>query len=139
MDEFCSKEALNNWKIDFVEGGKRKGETMQELADRFYLEAHTLISLKAASFIDVKTALLNAVQPNKNLSIALKSGIYGAYNVSDIIHHLLTFKNDFEVPMPSGPRVFQENIIKPSFYDKPKTGESSTTQGTACTNSNHTC
>ncbi|KAJ9085445.1 hypothetical protein DSO57_1013904 [Entomophthora muscae] len=139
MDEFGSKKALNNQKTNFVEGGIRKGETMQEFADRFYLKAQTLISLKAASFIDVKSALINAVQPNKNLSLALKSGIYGAQNVSDLIHHLLTFKDDFKVPMPSGPRAFQENRNKPSFSDKPKTGESSTTQGTAGTNSNHTC
>ncbi|KAJ9051308.1 hypothetical protein DSO57_1005598 [Entomophthora muscae] len=108
--------------MDFVEGGIRKGETMQEFADRFYIEAQTLISLKAASFTDVKSALLNAVQPNKNLSLALKSGIYGAHNVSDLICHLLTFKDDFEVPMPSGPRAFQENRNKPSFSEKPKTG-----------------
>ncbi|KAJ9081631.1 hypothetical protein DSO57_1012514 [Entomophthora muscae] len=112
---------------------------MQEFADRFYLEAWTLISLKAASFINVKSALLNAVQTNKNLSLALKSGIYGAHNVSDLICHLLTFKDDFEVPMLSGLRAFQENINKPSFSDKPKTGESSTTQGTAGTNCNCTC
>ncbi|KAJ9067320.1 hypothetical protein DSO57_1000899 [Entomophthora muscae] len=70
-----------------------------------------MISLKAASFINVKSALLNAVQPNKNLSLALalKSVIYGAHNVSNLICHLLTFKDDFEVPMPSGPRAFQEN------------------------------
>ncbi|KAJ9074460.1 hypothetical protein DSO57_1006110 [Entomophthora muscae] len=109
MDEFGSEEALNNQKMDFVEGGIKRGETMQEFADSFYLEAQTLISLKAASFIDVKSALLNAVQPNKNLSLALKSGIYGAHNVSDLICHLLPFKDDFEVPMPSGPRAFQEN------------------------------
>ncbi|KAJ9087515.1 hypothetical protein DSO57_1032606 [Entomophthora muscae] len=41
--------------------------------------------------------------------------------------------------MPSGPRAFQENINKPSFSDKPKADESSTTQETAGTNSNHTC
>ncbi|KAJ9073092.1 hypothetical protein DSO57_1020125 [Entomophthora muscae] len=139
MDEFGSKEALNNWKMDFVEGGIRKGEAMQEFADRFYLEAQTLISLKAASFIDVKSALLNAVQPNKNLSLALKSGIYGAHNVSELICYLLTFKDDFKVPMRSGPREFQENRNKPSFSDKPKTGKSSTIQGTAGTNRNHTC
>ncbi|KAJ9063500.1 hypothetical protein DSO57_1000083 [Entomophthora muscae] len=139
MEEFGSEEALNNQKMDFVKGGIKKGEIMQEFADRFYLEAQTLISLKAASFIDVKSALLNAVQSNKNLSLALKSGIYGAHNVSDLICHLLTFKDDFEVPMPSGPRAFQENRNKPSFSDKPKAGESSTTQGTAGTNSNHTC
>ncbi|KAJ9066966.1 hypothetical protein DSO57_1004396 [Entomophthora muscae] len=125
--------------MNFVEGGIRKRETMQEFADRFYLEAQTLISLEAASFIDIKSALLNAVQPNKNLSLDLKSGIYGAHNVSDLIHHLLTFKDDFEVPMPFGPRAFQENRNKPSFSDKPKTGENSTTQGTAGTNSNCTC
>ncbi|KAJ9083441.1 hypothetical protein DSO57_1034707 [Entomophthora muscae] len=39
--------------------------------------------------------------------------------------------------MPSEPRAFQENRNKPSFSDKPKTGESSNTQGTAGTNSNH--
>ncbi|KAJ9065932.1 hypothetical protein DSO57_1014552 [Entomophthora muscae] len=133
MDEFGSKEALNNQKMDFVEGGIRKGETMQEFADRFYLEAQILISLKAGSFIDVKSALLNAVQPKNNISLALKSGIYGAHNVFDLIFHLLTFKDDFEVPMPSGPRAFQENRNKPSFSDKPKTGESSTTQGTSDT------
>ncbi|KAJ9064576.1 hypothetical protein DSO57_1029134 [Entomophthora muscae] len=62
---------------------------------------------EGASFIDVKSALLNAVQPNKNLSLTLKSGIYGAHNVSDLICHLLTLKDDFEVPMPSGPRALQ--------------------------------
>ncbi|KAJ9075083.1 hypothetical protein DSO57_1000363 [Entomophthora muscae] len=139
MDEFGSKEVLNNWKIDFVEGGIKKGETMQEFVDRFYLEAQTLSSLKAASFINVKSALFNAVRPNKNLSLALKSGIYGAHNVSNLIFHLLTFKDDFEVPVPSGSRVFQENRKKSSFSDKPKTGESSTTQGTAGNNGNHTC
>ncbi|KAJ9055418.1 hypothetical protein DSO57_1004277 [Entomophthora muscae] len=96
---------------------------MQEFAERFYLEAQTLISLKAASFIDFKSALLNAVQPNKNLSLAMKSGFYRAHNVSDLILNLLTFKDDFEVFMPSGPRTFQENRNKPSFYDKPKTGK----------------
>ncbi|KAJ9078208.1 hypothetical protein DSO57_1009127 [Entomophthora muscae] len=139
MDEFGSKEALNNRKIDFVEEGIRKGETIQEFADRFYFEAQNLISLKAASFINVKSDLLNAAQPNKNLSLALKSGIYGTHNVSDLICHLLTFKDDFEVPMPSGPRAFQENRNKHSSVNKPKTDESSTTQGTAGTNSNHTC
>ncbi|KAJ9057646.1 hypothetical protein DSO57_1020519 [Entomophthora muscae] len=134
MDEFGSEEALNNRKMYFVEGGIKKGETMQEFSDRFYLEAQTLISLKAAFFIDVKSALLNAVQPNKNLSLALKSGIYGAHNVSDLICHLFTFKDDFEVLMPSGLRAFQENRNKPSFSDKPKTDESSSSQGTAGTN-----
>ncbi|KAJ9058591.1 hypothetical protein DSO57_1010821 [Entomophthora muscae] len=100
MDEFGSKEALNNWEIDFVEGGIRKGETMQEFADRFYLEDQTLISLKAAYFFDVKSALLNAVQPNKNLSLALKSGIYGAHNVSDLICHLLTSRMTLKFPCP---------------------------------------
>ncbi|KAJ9065128.1 hypothetical protein DSO57_1023011 [Entomophthora muscae] len=96
---------------------------MQEFSDRFYLEAQTLISLKATFFIDVKSSLLNAVQPNKNLSLALKSGIYGAHNVSDLNCHLFTFKDDFEVPMPSGPRAFQENRNKPYSSDKPKTDE----------------
>ncbi|KAJ9060352.1 hypothetical protein DSO57_1031792 [Entomophthora muscae] len=72
-------------------------------------------------------------------SLALKSGIYGAHNVSDLICHLLTFKDDFEVPMPLSLRAFQENRNKPSFSDKPKAGESSTTQGTAGTNSNRIC
>ncbi|KAJ9059123.1 hypothetical protein DSO57_1005626 [Entomophthora muscae] len=125
--------------MDFVEGGIKKGEITQESVDRFYLEAQTLISLKAASFIDVKSILLNEVLPNKNLSLALKSEIHGAHNVSDLICHLLAFKDDFEVPMPSGPRAFQENRNKNSFSDKPKTDESSATQGTAGTSSNHTC
>ncbi|KAJ9075706.1 hypothetical protein DSO57_1033299 [Entomophthora muscae] len=41
--------------------------------------------------------------------------------------------------MPSRPRASQKNRNKPSFSDKNKTGESSTTQGAADTNSNHTC
>ncbi|KAJ9070396.1 hypothetical protein DSO57_1008437 [Entomophthora muscae] len=92
MEEFSSEEALNNCKMDFVKGGIKKGETMQGYADRFYLEAQTLISLKAALFIDVKSAWLNAVRPNKNISLALKSGIYGTHSVSELICHLLTFK-----------------------------------------------
>ncbi|KAJ9085690.1 hypothetical protein DSO57_1011392 [Entomophthora muscae] len=125
--------------MDFVEGGIRKRETLQDFADRFYLEFQTLISLQAASFINVKSPLLNALQPNKNISLALKSEIYGAHNVSDPIFHLLTLKDDFEVPIPSGTRAFQENRNKPFFFNKPKTDESSTTQGASGTNSNCTC
>ncbi|KAJ9083460.1 hypothetical protein DSO57_1034554 [Entomophthora muscae] len=63
IEEFSSKEALNNCKMDFVEDDIKKGETMQELADIFYLEAQTLISLKAASFIDVKS-FCYSIKPN---------------------------------------------------------------------------
>ncbi|KAJ9061061.1 hypothetical protein DSO57_1024395 [Entomophthora muscae] len=139
MDEFGSKEALNNQIMNFVEGGIKKGEIMQEFEDRFYLEAQPLIYLKAASLIDVKSALLKAVRPNKNISLSLKSGIYRAHNISDLFCHLLTLKDDFEVFMPSGPRAFQKKRHKPSSTDKPKAGESSYTQGTAGTNSTCTC
>ncbi|KAJ9085961.1 hypothetical protein DSO57_1009011 [Entomophthora muscae] len=114
MEEFGSEEDLYNCKMDFVEGGIKKGETIQEFADKFYLEAQNLISLKAASFIDVKSDLLNTVQPNKNLSLALKYGIYGAYNVSELICHLLIFKDDFEVPIPTTTRTPQENRYRPT-------------------------
>ncbi|KAJ9052940.1 hypothetical protein DSO57_1029100 [Entomophthora muscae] len=100
MDEFGSKDAFNNQKMNFVEGGIIKGETMQEFADRFYLEAHTLISLKAASFIYVNSALLNAVRPNKSLSLALKSEIYGAHNVSDLICHCSHSRMTLKCPCP---------------------------------------
>ncbi|KAJ9089885.1 hypothetical protein DSO57_1008286 [Entomophthora muscae] len=75
----------------------------------------------------------------KRISLALKSGIYGAHNVSDLIFHLLTFKDDFEVPMFSEPRAFQDNRHKSSSTNKPNTGESSFTQGTSGTNSTCTC
>ena len=141
MEEFGSEEALNNRKMDFVEGGIKKGETMQEFADRFYLEAQTLISLKAASFIDVKSALLNAVRPNKSLSLALKSGIYGAHNVSELIRHLLTFKDDFEVPMPSATRAPQENRYKLSTAEaaKPKPTAGTPAPSSAVTLGLRTC
>ena len=114
---------------------------MQEFADRFYLEAQTLISLKAASFIDVKSALLNAVRPNKSLSLALKSGIYGAHNVSELIRHLLTFKDDFEVPMPSTSRAPQENRYKTLSPEtsKPKLTAGTPTSGPAANSSVRTC
>ncbi|KAJ9088042.1 hypothetical protein DSO57_1027051 [Entomophthora muscae] len=128
MEEFGSKVALNNRKIDFVEGGIKKGETMQEFSDRFYLESQTLISLKAASFIDTKSALLNAVQANKNLSLALKSWIYGAHNVSELICHLLTFKENFEIPIPTTTRAPHENRYRPTIAkaekSKPAAGTS---------------
>ncbi|KAJ9085866.1 hypothetical protein DSO57_1009706 [Entomophthora muscae] len=89
--------------MDFVKGGIKKGKNMQEFENIFYLEAQTLISLKAASFIDANSALLNTVQPNKNLSLTFKSGIYGAHNVSELICHLLTFKDNFEESGISSP------------------------------------
>ncbi|KAJ9048123.1 hypothetical protein DSO57_1038165 [Entomophthora muscae] len=92
---------------------------MQEFSNRFYLESQTLISLKASSFIDVKSALLNAVLPNKNLSLGVKYRIYRAYNISNLICLLLTFKYEFEVPLPSGQRAFQKTRKTPSSMTSP--------------------
>ncbi|KAJ9067806.1 hypothetical protein DSO57_1035394 [Entomophthora muscae] len=61
MEELGSKEALNNHKMDFVKGGIKKGETMQEFADRFDLEAQTFISLKPASLIDVVNVAIHSI------------------------------------------------------------------------------
>ncbi|KAJ9069983.1 hypothetical protein DSO57_1013092 [Entomophthora muscae] len=107
MEEFGSKEALNNRKIDFFKGGIKKGKTKQEFSDRFYLEAQTLISMRAASFIDVKSALLNAVQPNKNLSLAMKYGIYGptmSLSSSVTFSSLITTLRYLYLPQPELPR-----------------------------------
>ncbi|KAJ9080395.1 hypothetical protein DSO57_1025519 [Entomophthora muscae] len=127
--------------MDFVKGGIKKGETMQEFADRFYLEAQTLISLKAAPFIDVKSALLNTVWPNKNLSLALKSGIYGAHNVSELICHLLTFEDNFEVPIPTATRASQENrySLTTAETDKSKLATSTSATTSVVASSPRTC
>ncbi|KAJ9067268.1 hypothetical protein DSO57_1001376 [Entomophthora muscae] len=85
MEEFGSQEALLGQKMDFVDTKLKVGETLEEFTSRFYLEAQTLASIKVVSFIDVQSALLNAVQINRELSIALKSGIYTAQTVPDLI------------------------------------------------------
>ncbi|KAJ9061480.1 hypothetical protein DSO57_1020332 [Entomophthora muscae] len=131
MYEFGSTEALNNRKMEFVEEGMKKEEIMQEFLHNFYLESQIIISLKAFSSIGVNSALLNTFKLNKNLSLALKSGICGAHNVSELIHHLFTFKDYFEVPKPSGQRAFQNNINKPSFTDNTNPSDNTSTQGTA--------
>ncbi|KAJ9068568.1 hypothetical protein DSO57_1027332 [Entomophthora muscae] len=92
---------------------------MQGFSNRFYLKAQILISLKASSFIDVKSALLNAVLPNKNLSLGVKYRIYRAYNISNLICHLLTFKYEFEAPLYFGQRAFQKPRKTPSSMTSP--------------------
>lgn len=42
----------------------KEGETIGDFANRFSLEAQTLVAMKAATFINVKNALLNAVRDN---------------------------------------------------------------------------
>ncbi|KAJ9077736.1 hypothetical protein DSO57_1014001 [Entomophthora muscae] len=118
MEEFGSEEALNNHKTDFVKGGIKK-------------DTQTPISLKAASFIDVKAALLNTLQSNKNLSLALKSGIYGAHNVSELICHLFTFKDNFEIPIPNTIRASQENRYRPTTTENEKSKSAAITSATS--------
>lgn len=100
IEEYGSEEALFCRKMEFTEGKINKGETLVDFSARFYLEAQTLISMGAATFVDVKGALLNYVRPNRDLSIALKSGIYGSRTVPDLIRHLGAFKEQFEIPFP---------------------------------------
>ena len=139
VEEFGSEEALNNRKMDFIEGGFKKGESIQEFADRFYLEAQTLASLKAASFVDVKSALLNAVRPNRGLSLALKSGIYGAHNVSELVRHLLTFKDDFEIPFPVASKFSHDRPPRPNVEMPKATSPVAASGSTTSTPSSRTC
>ncbi|KAJ9071325.1 hypothetical protein DSO57_1038067 [Entomophthora muscae] len=76
MEEFGGQEALLGQKMVFVDTKLKAGETLEEFNSRFYVEAQTLASMKAVLFIDVQSALLNAVCINRELSLALKSGIY---------------------------------------------------------------
>ncbi|KAJ9059085.1 hypothetical protein DSO57_1006216 [Entomophthora muscae] len=102
MEEFGSQEALLGQKMDFVDTKLKVGETLEEFTSRFYLEAQTLASMKAVLYIDVHSALLNAVQINRELLLALKSGIYTAQKVPDLIQLLRTYKENFEIPLPKG-------------------------------------
>lgn len=100
IEEFGSHEALLGRKMDFADTKLRAGETLEDFTSRFYLEAQTLASLKAVSFIDVQSALLNALRVNRELSLSMKSGIYAARTVPDLIRLLRTYKEDFEIPVP---------------------------------------
>ncbi|KAJ9065327.1 hypothetical protein DSO57_1020819 [Entomophthora muscae] len=122
-EKFCSERSLNNHKMDFVES------------------AQTLISLKAAYFIDIKYALLNAVQPNKCLFLALEYEIYEEHNVSVLICHLLTFKDHFELPMSFTTRDSQENRYKSSTAEtnKSKPAAGTPAPGSAATSGLRTC
>ncbi|KAJ9055018.1 hypothetical protein DSO57_1008361 [Entomophthora muscae] len=83
--------------MEFTEGKIKKGEILMDFSESFYLETQTLVSMGASTFVDVKGALLNYIRPNRELSIALKSGIYGARTVPELMHHLGSFKEQFEV------------------------------------------
>ena len=101
-EEFGSQEALLGCKIDTADTKLKVGETLEDFTSRFYLEAQTLLSMSVVQFIDVQSALLNAVRVNWELSLALKSGIYNACTVPDLIRLLRTYKEEFEVPLPEG-------------------------------------
>ncbi|KAJ9084381.1 hypothetical protein DSO57_1025102 [Entomophthora muscae] len=80
-EEFGSQEALLGQKMDFAETKIKVGETLEDFTSRFYLEAQTLASMKAVLFIDVQSVLLNVVRINRELLLALKSGIYTSQTV----------------------------------------------------------
>ncbi|KAJ9062670.1 hypothetical protein DSO57_1008127 [Entomophthora muscae] len=102
MEAFGSQEALLGRKMDFADTKLKVGETLEDFNFKLYLEAQTLASIKAVSFIDVQSALLNVVQVNRELSLTLKSGIYTAQTVPDLIQLLQTYKEEFEIPLPKG-------------------------------------
>ncbi|KAJ9048892.1 hypothetical protein DSO57_1030055 [Entomophthora muscae] len=112
--EFGSKEALFCQKMEFTKGKIKKGESLIDFSERFYLKAQTLVSIGAATFVDVKGSLLNYVRPNRELSIALKSRIYGARTVPELMHHLGSFKEQFKFPFPD----YKKATL--SFSKKPK-------------------
>ncbi|KAJ9050557.1 hypothetical protein DSO57_1013359 [Entomophthora muscae] len=109
--------------MEFTEEKIKKGESLMEFSKRFYLEAQTLVSMGDATFVNVKGALLNYVRPNRELSIDLKSGIYGARTVLELMHHLGSFKEQFKT-WNKDPLKKSTNVVK------------SSTNSTA---NNHTC
>lgn len=100
LQEYGSEEALTERKMEFMETKFQKGETILAFADRFYMEAQTLLSSKAATFIDVKAALLGAVRPHRQLNLALKASIYNSHSIPELVKQLRSFKDDFEPPVP---------------------------------------
>ena len=100
MHEYGGKEALAERKMDFMETRFGRGETILAFADRFYMEAQTLFSSRAATFIDAKAALLGALCHHCQLSLAMKASVYGATTVSELVKQLCNFKDDFEPPVP---------------------------------------
>ncbi|KAJ9073157.1 hypothetical protein DSO57_1019507 [Entomophthora muscae] len=129
--------------MEFTEGKIKKGETLMEFLERFYLEAQTLVSMGAATFVDVKEALLNYVHPNLKLLVALKSGIYGAQTVPELMHHLGSFKEQFKVPFPDYKKSasFPESEPKNKSWEKDPLKNPSTTNTSSTNNtfSNRTC
>ncbi|KAJ9069596.1 hypothetical protein DSO57_1016902 [Entomophthora muscae] len=102
MEEFGSQEALLGQKMDFADTKLKVAETLGDFTSIFYLEAQTLSSMKAVLFIDVHSALLNAVYSNRELLLALKSGIYTTQKVPDLIQLLKTYKEEFKISLPKG-------------------------------------
>ncbi|KAJ9050752.1 hypothetical protein DSO57_1011440 [Entomophthora muscae] len=78
--------------MEFTEGKINKGESLMYFSECFYLKAQTLVSMGAATFVEVNKALLNYVRPNRELSIILKSEIHGAQNVPELMRSLGSFK-----------------------------------------------
>ncbi|KAJ9069425.1 hypothetical protein DSO57_1018653 [Entomophthora muscae] len=97
----------------------------------------------AATFVDVKEALLNYVHPNCKLSIALQSGIYGAQTVPELMRHLSSFKEQFDVPFPDYKKStsFLTSEFKGKSLEKDPSKKTalSTMPSTSNSASNHTC
>ncbi|KAJ9076613.1 hypothetical protein DSO57_1024483 [Entomophthora muscae] len=98
--EFGREEALFCQEMELIEGRMKKGESVIYFSERFYLEVQTLVSMGAATSGDVKGALLSYACPNRELSIALQLGIYGAGTVPMLMQHLDTFKEQLKIPFP---------------------------------------
>ncbi|KAJ9066396.1 hypothetical protein DSO57_1009926 [Entomophthora muscae] len=81
-------------------GVQKFHRSLEDFASSLYLEAQTPMSMSAVQFIDVQSALFNAVLVNQELSLALKSGICNACTVSDLIYLLCTYKEGFKFSLP---------------------------------------
>ncbi|KAJ9066160.1 hypothetical protein DSO57_1012351 [Entomophthora muscae] len=141
--EFGSEEALFCCKIEFTEGNIKKGETLMEFLEHFYLKAQTLVSMGAANFVDAKGTLLNYVHPNCKLFITLKSGVYVARKVPELMYFLGSFKEQFEVLFldHKKPTSFPSSKSKGKSWEKDPL-KKSTTVATPLSNNtknNYTC
>lgn len=57
--------------------------------------------MKYATFIDVKNNLLKAVRDNRDISLAIKGGIYGSWSVFELVRQVNQFKKQFPIPFPT--------------------------------------
>ena len=101
LHEFGSLGRLTERKKEFLSIQFRRDESINEFADRFYLEAQTLTGSGTLTVHDAHIALKSAVRPYKTLYRTLMPALQDGTSVESMMRYLRQCADTFSAPNQS--------------------------------------